>query len=937
MKHMKKVTALLLALLMMLTVVLTGCVKTPDGGEEQSTQGAEQTTQGGEESTTGEETNGDKQTYTVEVKSIGGMALEGVTVMVYTDTTLEDLVNFGTTDASGKAEIEMPVKDGYVAVLSGLPAGYEVDPYYEFVGNSVSVYAVSRVIADTNIQGVSYKIGDVIRDFTVVDSDGTSHTLSEILKEKELVVLNFWYTTCSWCVEEFPYMETAYQNYNDKVEILALDPYSTDSESAIADFKTQMGLSFPMIKDYNALYLTFDETVRAMTGSTAFTFPTSVFIDRYGVICLIETGAMLSDQPFTVAFDHFTGDDYVQGLYESVESLVPEVEVNVSMPDSSEIAAAVNGEGFNCTYRAEEDEQYKDITWPFVLGEKDGYSCIKPANSGVANSFSIIYMDVELKAGEALCFDFFSSSEAYCDVLYTIVDGEDVNSISGEMGWRSCYPYVATKDGTYEIALTYVKDGDGDVGEDTVYITNLRIVDMANITEPTYIPRFAATDRSEIGFGYNNYVDVVFNEQDGYYHVGTADGPLLLADLMGYTQFSRESVYDMAYNGKLGEGYYDEIVDYFSYASNSQLAGVVTVNAELAEILQHVAETMGAEGHDKEWLQMCMYYDAYGPAGQLEDPIKGLAPFSAYKAELGDNNYFVYNRVIMPRGLIAEFIPSVSGVYRITSFADQQVDGWLFDENRNELLVYEHCERMYTDLSNVSMVFFMEAGTPYYIDIAYWDVYGMGTVPYTIEFLGESYDYFRTCAPGYFTYFETEDDNVTSEIVALGIDVALGEDGYYHEKRADGSLGSIVYADFTSLSAIFGRSLVEMADMKAFDFRYTEEDLLVMAYMERYPDNTKEKLQELWGDAFEEYAAEYRLDEVLAGQYHGSGDDMTDIAKKYAGMVLPSDEGAPELQGCVAVNAELADLLQKLMDKYTFAGVENSWTKLCFYYQHLGA
>jgi hypothetical protein len=54
-------------------------------------------------------------------------------------------------------------------------------------------------------------------------------------------------------------------------------------------------------------------------------------------------------------------------------------------------------------------------------------------------------------------------------------------------------------------------------------------------------------------------------------------------------------------------------------------------------------------------------------------------------------------------------------------------------------------------------------------------------------------------------------------------------------------------------------------------------------------------------------------------------------------MLIGASEEAPELQGCVAVNAELADLLWKLMDKYTFAGVKNSWTKLCFYYQHLGA
>ena len=929
MKHTTKVTALILALLLMLAAFLTAC--NPKGGnEEQSTQGAqaEQGTQGGsEETTTDAAVKGEKQTYTVEVKSIGGMALRGATVMVYADSTLEDLVNFGTTDAEGKASIEMPAKDGYVAVVSGLPAGYEVEPYYEFAGNGVSIYAVSRIISDTNIQGVSYQLGDVMRDFTVTDTSGKTHTLSEILKDKELVVLNFWYTTCSWCGEEFPYMNTAYNTYSDKVEILALDPYGTDSESDIATYKASMGLDFPMIKDYSALYAAF--------GVTAF--PTSVFIDRYGVVCLIEEGALLGDQPFTVAFDHFTGDDYVQGLYQNVDSLVPEVSVNVSMPDPGEIAAAINGEGFSANYRAEEDEQYADITWPFVIGEKDGYSCIKPANTGVANSFAIIYCDVELKAGQALCFDYFASSERFSDVLYAIVNGEDTYSISG-VGeqWGVCYPYVATADGTYEVALTYVKDSDTDEGEDTVYITNLRVVDMNNITTPTYIPRFAATDRAEDGFGYNNYVDVVFNEKDGYYHVGAADGPLLLADLMGYTQFSQESIYNMAYAGKLGDGYYDEIVDYFNLASNSQLAGIVTVNAKLAGILRYVAETIGAEGHEKEWLQFCLYYDAYGPAGQLEDPIKGLAPFCAYKAELGDNNYFEYNRVIMPRGLIAEFIPTVSGVYRITSYADQQVEGWLFDENRTELLTYEHCERMFIDLGNVSMVYYMEAGTPYYIDIAYWDVYGVGVVPYSVEFLGESYEYFRSCAPGYFTYFEGEDNNVTSEIVGLGIEVALGEDGYYHEKRADGTLGSVIYADFSSLSSVFSHSMLEMIEMNAFNFKYSEDDLLILTYMQRYPNNTEEKLRELWGESFEEYAAEYKLYEVLEGKYHGTGEDMTDVARAYAEKMIGTSEEAPELAGCVAVDAELAELLQMLMDKYTFEGVKDSWIKVCFYYQQLG-
>ena len=48
------------------------------------------------------------------------------------------------------------------------------------------------------------------------------------------------------------------------------------------------------------------------------------------------------------------------------------------------------------------------------------------------------------------------------------------------------------------------------------------------------------------------------------------------------------------------------------------------------------------------------------------------------------------------------------------------------------------------------------------------------------------------------------------------------------------------------------------------------------------------------------------------------------------------DTSNTERKGCVVVTEELAEVLQFLMDKYTFKGVDNSWTKLCYYYDYLG-
>ena len=47
-------------------------------------------------------------------------------------------------------------------------------------------------------------------------------------------------------------------------------------------------------------------------------------------------------------------------------------------------------------------------------------------------------------------------------------------------------------------------------------------------------------------------------------------------------------------------------------------------------------------------------------------------------------------------------------------------------------------------------------------------------------------------------------------------------------------------------------------------------------------------------------------------------------------------EKAPvERKGCVAVDERLAEILQHLMDKFTFKGVEQSWLKVCYYYDSL--
>ena len=904
---------------------------------------------------------GEKVEHTITVKTAGGMVMSELDVYVYDNADLSNMVDFAKTSAEGKVSFNLAKSAEYAIVLSGVPKGYDVKESYTFDGEKANIVLTSELVKDEDISTAKLGLGDVMYDFTVTTPDGTKITLSEMLKEKKMVLLNFWYTSCSWCVTEFPYMEQAYQQYKDDVGIIALDPLG-EADAAIAAFPSNynLSLSFPLSACPTSWANTF-----GLSG-----YPTSVIIDRYGVICLVESGAITSLNPFTSLFETMTADDYEQKLYASVGELIVNPKPTYTMDSSENISALINSGDIEITYHPETQEGSAEYAWPFIATEKNGENCLMASNKGIDSSFGVIYADVTLKAGQALGLDYLMSSEAGSDTFVVIVDGEDIFTISGVNEvekWESCYPVVAEKDGVYEVALFYLKDESNGAGEDTVYIKNVRVVDSTAIDTPTYLPREAAT--TEDGSTYS-YVDIFFNDTDGYYHVGAVDGPILLADLMGYTQFNEEkTIWDLSYNGEIiidGHNYNEELEQYCNYSSNAK-GGICSVNQELYDLLVAVDKAVGFDdADDKEWMKICKYFKAYGTNGaQLEDPIKGLATFSAYEAKLGKDvstNFFYYENIIMPRGKFAKFIPEQSGVYRITSRTESTngVDGWIFNENREEILVYELDERMFTDDSEVSMVFYMEAGKPYFINIAFWDVYEVGYIYYDIEYIAPTLNHFRLCSPGYFTYDTDATGSAIYDVIAGGIKAVLGDDGIYYEDLGDGKKGSKIYADFTGLTSVFSSPISTvnaynadgtvkldadgnpvkikgMIDLGGFDFSKTENDLYIIGILK---DNNNDKdaavkyLKDTWGADYDAYAEEYQLDDVFNGIYHGKGEDLTEEISSYLDDIITT--GSEEAIGCVVVTEDLAEILQKLMDKYTFEDVEQSWLKMCYYYDYLG-
>jgi len=59
--------------------------------------------------------------YTVNVKTVGGMAMSGLDVYIYTDDSLSDMIDYTKTNEDGKATFNLDESADYAIVLTSVP------------------------------------------------------------------------------------------------------------------------------------------------------------------------------------------------------------------------------------------------------------------------------------------------------------------------------------------------------------------------------------------------------------------------------------------------------------------------------------------------------------------------------------------------------------------------------------------------------------------------------------------------------------------------------------------------------------------------------------------------------------------------------------------------------------------------------------------------
>lgn len=301
---------------------------------------------------------------------------------------------------------------------------------------------------------VVYELGGQIDDFTVTTWDGQTVTLSEVLKEKDMVLINIWATWCGPCRNEFPFMEEAYKQYSDKVEIIALSCEPTDTDDVLKEFVTEMGMTFKVAQD----------TVGMADKFEVSAIPTSIVVDRNGTICFWESGSLPDVGSFTRLFDVFVGEDYTES---QVITEIPPMKPNVAPAAEADLAAALD-----VAAAANIADEY---TWPMAIVEKDGRTAVASTNATYGTTTAAVKVPVTAKAGDAIVVTFKTSTEAACDLLNIAVNDETVKIFGGEHDWMT-YAIPVEADGDYTVTLSYVKDMMADGGEDAVWVDSVAVL-----------------------------------------------------------------------------------------------------------------------------------------------------------------------------------------------------------------------------------------------------------------------------------------------------------------------------------------------------------------------------------------------------------------------------------------------------------------------------
>jgi peroxiredoxin len=219
-----------------------------------------------------------------------------VTITWKTDESASSKIEYGT--ASGKythsTDTNINMQTEHFLKLTGLSPSTT----YHFVIKSADASnneAVSKDYTFTTSAYITegYDTGERALDFTLPTLEGSEVTLSQY--RGQIVLLNFWFTTCGACVKELPYIEEIHRTWIGNKPLTVLTVHLMGFTTNIKKLVTKNDFTFPVLLD------TEDTEIYKKYG--VMTAPKTFFIDTNGIIRQVQRGPFKNAAEITEILD----------------------------------------------------------------------------------------------------------------------------------------------------------------------------------------------------------------------------------------------------------------------------------------------------------------------------------------------------------------------------------------------------------------------------------------------------------------------------------------------------------------------------------------------------------------------------------------------------------------------------------------------------------